>query len=461
MTTSKPVGLLFPLLAMLFVDFVNAGDPKRSGLQIDRTLEASFEDNDVEPANPCESWVFQRRVTLDLAGRVPTVEELNRFKRIPVKEVLVDELLASDEFNEYWSEIWTSILVGRRVTEATDREALRQWIEDAFRANVPFDQVAFDLISAEGVSSLNGPVNFLVGNQEDPVTSVSRVFLGVQLDCARCHDHPYDRWTQDDFESMQRFFEPLDFREVSGGFQIEDEPGSSDDTPRFLTGARPKTMAWRRELAFMTVRSKPFARAIGNRVWQILFGVGLVDPVDGLSQNDRPSVPELHNAMANYLRESNFDLKGLVKEIALSNAYSRSSDPPEPMTAPALRMARRLFAVRQPKLLLPEQLIRSYASITNASPVSPTQRNETAVDWIGRSAVRVGSSDPISFTRTSQGLLNELASRDRSVPENLDRLFEATLSRKPTTEERRGLSDENFQNLMYALLHCNEFVFCR
>ena len=172
----------------------------------------------------------------------------------------------------------------------------------------------------------------MVANREDPVTAVSRVFLGVQLDCARCHDHPYDRWTQDDYSSMRGFFATVQFKEVTGGYRLSDQAGSTsyeDSTfnkgtaPRFLTGAQPRTAAWRRELALMTVRSKPFARAMGNRIWQLLMGRGVVNPVDGLSQENPPSVPELHDGLAKRLAENQFRLKALIREICLSDAYAR------------------------------------------------------------------------------------------------------------------------------------------
>ena len=127
---------------------------------------------------------------MDLIGRVPTKDEITLFETNRDRVLAIDRLLSSDEFSRYWSQLWTTVLVGRGQAGATNREALRLWLEDQIRSERALDQIAFDLISAEGVTALDGHVNFIVGNREDPVTPVSRIFLGVQLDCARCHDHP-------------------------------------------------------------------------------------------------------------------------------------------------------------------------------------------------------------------------------------------------------------------------------
>lgn len=430
---------------------------------VDSILANVHQQASVEPAAIVDERIFLRRVTLDLVGRVPTIDETHAFERSCDRKQRVDKLLASDEFDQYWSQLWTSILIGRNSQFQADRESLRRWLEEGLRNRTPFDQVAFDLISAQGVTSLNGAVNFLVGNREDPVTSISRVFLGVQLDCARCHDHPYDRWTEEDYILMRRFFQTARFEEVSGGIELDDvsrDTRRDADLPRFLTGARPRTSAWRREMALMTVRSKPFARAIGNRVWQLLFGRGLVDPVDGLSENDRPSVPALHQALADQLIDEQFDLQKLIRTICLSDAYQRQSTTTSEQGTSG-RKNIELFATREIRPLLPEQLVRSYVTIMNREPLTPEQWNERSVAMLGRSAAATGSSDPLATVRTSQGLLTELAV-DVGIPSgDLASIFLSTLSRLPNLWERERLSDVNRRDVLYSLLHCNEFVFCQ
>ncbi|MEO1616763.1 MAG: DUF1549 domain-containing protein [Planctomycetota bacterium] len=443
---------------------------------IDVILAKDHASRGLSPARTVDDARFLRRITLDLAGRVPSLSELKSFMDQPDRDRAIERLLGSEEFVQYWSELWTITLAGRATGERVDRETLRRWLADRIRANTAFDQVAFDLISATGVTALDGPVNFLVANREDPVTQVSRVFLGVQLDCARCHDHPFDRWTQDDYESMRRFFEPIQLEEVSGGLRLSDAVADRDpddeNLPRFLTGARPRTTAWRKNFALMTIRVKPFSRAIGNRVWQLLLGRGIVDPVDGLSENDQPSVPELHDFLGQHLRDTEFDLRALVRLICSSDAYARQ-DYGKNSNINQVEQAHcyEAFAARKPRAMLPEQWVLSHRVVTQVSLANAMDAieeeatfdlvavNENAVQLVGQSAVSVGGTDPIELQRTSQGLLQELATPSVARVNDLEEMFLATLQREPTAEEFETLATVIGQDVLYALLHCNEFVF--
>ena len=446
-------GILIATLLLAVCSPLTAGEAP-----VDAILARAQSQAGVTATSACDDRTFLRRATLDLLGRVPKTHELRQFESSRDRAALVDRLLRSNEFPRYWSQLWATILVGRTVPEA-DREGLRQWLEEAFTKGRPLDQIAYDLISAKGVTSLSGPVNFLVANNDDPVAPISRVFLGVQLDCAQCHDHPYDRWTQDDHASMRRFFETVEFREVSGGIEVLDHSGDAegDNLPRFLTGARPRTSAWRREMALMTVRSKPFARAMGNRVWQLLFGRGIVDPVDGLSKDQPPSVPELHQALADQLRSQRFDLRKLIATICKSEAYSRSAISKSDRDTGAMYET---FAARQLRPLLPEQLIASYATILQREQPMGQLLHEQSVRFLGGGVGVTGAADPLNVQRTSQGLLQELAAESESPLMNLDALFLATLSRRPDPWEKKRLADLASSDVLYALLHCNEFVFC-
>lgn len=224
---SFPTGASFPHIVMMCCGMAvcasaahsEAPSAAHAEAPIDSILANVHAKSGIEPVGIVDDRVFLRRVTLDLIGRVPTIGEIRDFRRTRDRSKRIDDLLASVDFDQYWSQLWTSILIGRSPDSRADREALRQWIEQAFRDRIPMNQIAFDLISAQGVTSLSGPVNFMVGNREDPVTSVSRVFLGVQLDCARCHDHPYDRWTEEDYTLMRRFFQTVRIEEEGRGHQ--------------------------------------------------------------------------------------------------------------------------------------------------------------------------------------------------------------------------------------------------
>ena len=231
-----------------------------SAATIDRILSERHREERIAPTAPCDDATFLRRLSLDLLGRVPTTNELKAFLVDNDRPAAIDRLLASPEHAQFWSELWTTMLVGRGQRRGVEREILRRWLEEALRLDEPLNQTAFQLISAEGVTSLDGPVNYVVASREDPVMRLSRTFLSVQLDCARCHDHPFDRWKNDDYVAMQRFYRPVQYRQVSGGIAVSDNVADDSNRPIFLTGREPQTSAWRRELALMVVQSKPFSR---------------------------------------------------------------------------------------------------------------------------------------------------------------------------------------------------------
>ena len=147
-------------------------------------------------------------------GACQRKKELAAFEQNPDRSRVIDGLLASRQHRVFWSQLWTSLLVGREEVRYVEREVLRSWLEASFENDVALNQMVFQLISADGVTSLNGPANYVAASESDPVMRLSRTFLSVQLDCAQCHDHPHDRWTHDDYLAMQRFFQLTRYREV-------------------------------------------------------------------------------------------------------------------------------------------------------------------------------------------------------------------------------------------------------
>src|SRR4029078_4382218 len=172
--------------------------------------------------------------------------------------------------------------------------------EKKFRENAPFDKIATELVAASGLSSVEGAVNFILHNSVDPAIKISRTFLGIRLDCARCHDHPFDRWTQKDYEDMARFFAPLQKEEqMAGNTGVRDNRNrAAGVNPRFLPGAQPVTARWREDLAYFITTSKPFARTFANRLWCHFRARGIVDPRDDFNLKNNPSVPTLLDFLA-------------------------------------------------------------------------------------------------------------------------------------------------------------------
>ena len=427
-----------------------------SAATIDQLLAQRHQAEGLQPTAVCDDATFLRRLSLDLIGRVPTTDELAAFLQNPNRVAAVDRLLASDEHPVFWSHLWTTMLVGRGQQRGVEREVLRRWVEEKLAADATLNQIAFDLISAEGVTSLKGPVNYVVASRADPVMRLSRTFLSVQLDCARCHDHPHDRWTNDDYKVMQRFFQPAGFREVSGGIAVSDAVGElNENRPVFLTGRKPQTTAWRRELGLMVVQSKPFSRAMVNRTWAWLMGRGLVDPVDGLSRDNPAAVPELLEALADDLRKEDYRLRPLIRRICASQAYQRQ--PALGITADD-ESARTLFAVRTTRQMMPEQWISSLALVLDRPPPSPVQLAQQANRLLGITPQANPVSDPYSWVATSQTVIRQLSGPIRAPLRSLDSLYLATLARKPTYAERELVCEYSSQETLFALVHGDEFI---
>lgn len=407
----------------------------------------------------CDDAMFLRRVSLDLIGRIPTLAEQSAFEINGDRTGLVNQLLKSNEHAVYWSQLWTTLLLGSGEQQYADREAIRAWIEGAIGQNVAVDKIVFQLISATGTSALDGPVNYILANRDDQVLRLGRAFLGVQLDCAKCHDHPTDRWTNDDYLALERFFKPLRFREVSGGIVVSDDAigRNTDPKPRFLTGREPLTDAWRRELALMVTQSKPFSRSIAHRIWHWTMGSGstqsgLSGPVDSIQRTESERF-QLLDRLAGELREHGFDAKHLIRTICLSNAYQAEAIDNESRHT-VLSMESPPRGVRP---LLPEQWIASVGIVVGADPLQPSELVQRTQALIGRQQSSLGS-DPYDWEATSQSTLRELSVPLEPRVSDLRELFQSVLGRQPSAEELALVESYSNADALFALIHGNEFL---
>jgi hypothetical protein len=425
---------------------------------IDALLEQAQAKAGVHATELCDDATFIRRLSLDLLGRVPTENEYLAFVAAPDRTRAVDRMLTSEEHPEFWSQLWTTMLIGRGQARYIERELLRSWLQQSLQDELPLNQMAFQLITASGVTSLHGPVNYVAASRSDPVMRLSRTFLSVQLDCAQCHDHPYDRWTNEDYVALQRFYALTRFREVSGGVAVSDEGPSQDSPlPVFLTGRRPHTSAWRQELGMMVVSSKPFSRAMVNRTWHWLTGRGIVDPVDGLSRENAAASAELLEELASDLRSESFHLRSLIRRICLSDAYQRKPPDVNATTENAAQQ-RELFAARNIRPLLPEQWIASVAIVLDQPVPSAAAIAQQASDWLGVTQQSSPAGDPFAWTANTQTLVRELADEIPAPVRDLESMFLATLARKPTKVERESAGGYNSRDIIFALVHGSEFM---
>jgi hypothetical protein len=428
--------------------------PAQDAPSIDSILRSSWKEKGIEPAARCSDAEFLRRASLDLLGRIPSVPELVAFLARPDRAARVDEMLASEEFSRFWSELWATMLNGYTDAFETSREGLRLWLFRQFQARRPYDEIAGELLTASGETASGGPVNFIARHYANPAAKVSRTFLGVRIHCAQCHDHPFDRWTQEDYRDLTRFFAPLERRSPADGSAIlaDNVDKARGARPRFLNGARPVTAQWRGELSLHVRRSREFARAFANRIWYLLLGRGIVHPPDDFTEKNRPSVPGLLEFLADLAVRTRWDLRSMIRTICLSEPYQLSSVRPE-----AAPERERLFALRTLKPLTPEQI---YDSTRLALDLKPT--HDSRKEFIRRLAGQDPGEEFLNVwevRETTQGLMMKM-SWDPPAPGNsLEDLFRRILSRAPSPRERELCRGQDLKDVALALLNSNEFLF--
>ena len=311
----------------------------------------------VNPSALCSDAVFLRRAYLDLLGLIPGAEMARAFvaDTDPDKRAkLIDELMQRDEFADFWALKWADLLkIEQRYLDYDGMKVFHGWIRESIARNKPLDQFAREIIAARGSTLNNPPANWWRANR-DPVTrgeNTARVFLGAQLNCAQCHNHPFERWTQDDYYNWAGLFARIDYRlsgikgsdrsdrnEYKGDQTVLIKAGGSVTNPRtgepahphFLGGEAPKVTKDRDELLALAdwlPHSMMFARMQVNRVWFNLLGRGLVDPVDDFRASNPASHPELLDMLAKDFQKNDYDLRELIRTIMSSRTYQLASEP--------------------------------------------------------------------------------------------------------------------------------------
>ncbi|MCA8991449.1 MAG: DUF1553 domain-containing protein [Planctomycetaceae bacterium] len=322
--------------------------PERN--EIDQLVFANLRTLGIPASEVCDDATFLRRVTLDIAGRLPTGEETIAFleNTAPEKrDQVIERLLQSPGYADYFANKWTTLLKNRRddAADITSNFAFHAWIRDSLLANVSYDQLVRELLGATGTIISNPPVAWYkrVKDPKEQLEDVAQLFLGVRLQCAQCHHHPFERWSQDDYYSLSAFFsrvgrkptatrgEDLIFHQrgvaeaknVKSG-QMLRPAALGDDIGEIPADEDPRL----RLVDWMSKPENPFfAKAVVNRYWKHFFGRGLIEPEDDIRDSNPPTNPELLAALEKHFIESGFDLKELVRFITTSNAYQLSSRP--------------------------------------------------------------------------------------------------------------------------------------
>ena len=326
---------------------------------IDEHVFAKLRRLRINPSEICDDTTFLRRACLDLTGVIPTAEEARAFLKDPrsdKRERLVDELLARQEFADFWALRWADLLRAEEKTlDQKGVENYYSWIRNGLATGKPMDQFARELVAARGSTYENPAANYYRA-MRDPLTraeSTAQVFLGVRLQCAKCHNHPFDRWTQDDYYGWASLFARVDYKVLENrrrdkndkhefdGEQVvfmkskgdvENPATGAPQPPRVLAdGAAevdPKADRLRQLAEWLTSpENDRFAEMMVNRVWSQLLGRGIVDPIDDFRATNPPANPELLDALAADFVAHGYDLRHLIRTIMRSRVYQLSAEP--------------------------------------------------------------------------------------------------------------------------------------
>ena len=474
------------------------------------------------PSGRSDDRTFIRRAYLDAAGILPTPEEVAAFvadTSETKRARLVDDLLARSEFVDYWAYKWSDVLlVSSRKLGANNVKAFYGWVRESVAANKPWDVFVRELTTATGRSTEHGAVNYFLihRNQIDLTENYTQAFLGLTLTCARCHNHPMEKWTQRDYYAFSNLFSRVSIKD-DGGAKPDSmlvvstasgeirHPRTGEVLPPTPLDGVPMSAGTREDrraylAAWLTSPSNTlFARTVVNRVWANFFGRGLVHPADDLRATNPASNEELFAAITKDFVDRGYDVRGLVRTIMLSEAYQRAAEPNAtngaddrylsryvPRRLPAEVMLDTLSqATGVPEafagyprgtraMQLPDTRIESYfLSVFGRPEREITSTSERMQDPTLTQALHAINGETMNDKlAASQGLVATLAGAATPNDVVVERLFQTALSRPPTASEREKMSAAlasagpapekrraAVEDLAWAVLTSKEFVF--
>lgn len=507
---------------------------------INTSLAQSWKENNVQPSPAASDEEWCRRVFIRLLGRIPTVEEVRKFagdKSKDKRDALVTQLMEGEAYREqfatHWAGVWANLLIGRSLSQEAEklasRDGLEHYLRQALDTKKPYYQLVYELITAEGSAQpgskdYNGAVNFLVASLGQDATvataRTSRLFLGQQLQCAQCHEHPTNDWGQHQYWALNAFLRQATVKRDGNVTRLTDEDfvakksvttegevyfelpnGTVRATgPEFVDGqkiaasGRLDEVNRRQELAKLVVKSPNLSPALVNRLWSHYFGYGFTRPVDDIGPNNQPSHPQLLARLSEQFAAHDYDLRKLMKWMVLSDAFGRSSritpqnlaDSPDVGSAP-------LFTHYYTRQLQAEEVYNSLLIASDLRKKSANQKDleNARIDWLAQFQRPMGTDDSEEESHfngalrqslimmngdlmrravsTDDGsLLKHLQQSNLKQDEKVEHLFLAALSRKPSKREldavqklfaqHRDNPAAALEDIWWALLNSNEFI---
>ncbi|RMF38261.1 MAG: DUF1549 domain-containing protein [Planctomycetota bacterium] len=496
-----------------------AADPPEPDIAQVRLINAAIEqqwaDYGLRPSAVEEDGKWCRRVFLDLIGRIPNYEELNAFLRDSnprKREVLVERLLEdpryTEEFASFWAANWSNILIGRSGgmdrRSMVSREGMNKYLRDAFASNKPYNRMVYELVTATGatkpgVEGFNGATNFLIDkvNEENATlatSATSRIFLGMQVQCTQCHNHPFNQWKQQKFWEFNAFFRQTralrrfvpGTRDIDYGELVDQdfagEGGRPDEAeiyyeerngltkiayPVFVDGTEIGRSGYvtevnrRQELGKLMLQSEFLDKMIVNRTWAHFLGYAFTKPMDDLGPHALVSHPQLLDALGKEVRKSSYDLRALMKWITLSRPYQLSSritsgnqsDDPTIGEVPQFSH----FYLRQ---MSAEQLYQSLLQVGGQAKGSLAQQQAERDRWLRQFVVAFGTDEGDEATTFNGSIpqalmmfngdlvrraisiepgsyLYGIAMANAKLGDKVNHLFLAGLARRATTDEQK------------------------
>jgi len=483
---------------------------------VDRLVFARWQNLHLLPSEVCSDHVFLRRATIDLTGRLPSPEELRAFQADPAADKrsrMINQLLESPDFTELWVMRWAELLQIRTSNGVSPKGLLLydRWLRERVRAGVTIDKIVKELLPATG-GTFENPATSYYQTETTPqllAENVAQSFLGTRIQCAQCHNHPFDRWTMDDYYGFASFFSQVGYKQAQDPREImifnaaagglKHPVGDRDAVPTFLgagTAVLPAGADYREVLAawLPTPANPAFGRNLANVVWSHFFGMGIVEPVDDVRVSNPPSNPALLQYLGEKLSRDGYDIKPLVREICNSRTWQLSTQRND-----SNRLDERHFSHGKVRRMRAEVLLDCISQVTataddfrglpagsRAIQIADGQTPNYFLSTFGRSTRATACSCEVKTSPTlsqalhllngettsgkiAEGQLIERLLQQHDDPLTVVReLYVRCLSREPSQAElekiqarleEQGDLQQSLTDLFWALLNSNEFVF--